>query len=550
MALATTCPRCQTGFRVVPDQLKIRRGLVRCGACRHVFSGLDSLRYVNEQTDLAVAPPPQAPALAGPVDQAVPDGAPDARKAPSAADAISAPTVSAPASPPPGAALSAERLAATYGRGEPDIADALFDEPEPTPPAAASHHEPGRHESAFDDTEPDNNASDNDTSDHSAPVGILDEGVLDEDIPHNGVLHGASLHDDALPDGAADTATAGEQAALAEAARRRRAPAVDLDRPTDLVVLEGLEELDDLDTLNLPDYLSEPAVPAEPPADLPLADETKDTLSGDRPPSPGPVAADKAPASIIGKHALEHASAADDAAPTPSLAGLPAPADGAAEPESTNNAMPSAPVTRGPGDAPEAWSAALLAPDPATRRARSGDTGGPEAVDFFATAARAGGFASRRTLFSAVLCMVLSVTLVLQMTLAGRDWLASRVPALEPALVALSGLIGLRVQAPRELDSLTLESFDVQAGASADALVMDLLMRNRAAHAVRWPAIEMSLADAAGVLLVRKVVLPADYLGPNLPPAGAPPDQETALRLALQVTGFAPAGFSLKLFYP
>jgi hypothetical protein len=145
---------------------------------------------------------------------------------------------------------------------------------------------------------------------------------------------------------------------------------------------------------------------------------------------------------------------------------------------------------------------------------------------------------------------VLGVTLALQLTLAGRDWLASRIPALEPALAALSGLIGLQVQAPRELDSLTLESFDVQAGASGDALVMDLLMRNRAAHPVRWPAIEMSLSDAAGVLLVRKVVLPADYLSPNTPAAGAPPSQETALRLALQATGFAPAGFSLKLFYP
>lgn len=48
MALATTCPQCQTSFKVVPDQLKLRRGLVRCGVCQHVFSGIDNLRYVNE----------------------------------------------------------------------------------------------------------------------------------------------------------------------------------------------------------------------------------------------------------------------------------------------------------------------------------------------------------------------------------------------------------------------------------------------------------------------------------------------------------------------
>src|SRR5690606_2178516 len=48
MALATTCPQCQTSFKVVPDQLKLRKGLVRCGVCQHVFSGIDNLRYVNE----------------------------------------------------------------------------------------------------------------------------------------------------------------------------------------------------------------------------------------------------------------------------------------------------------------------------------------------------------------------------------------------------------------------------------------------------------------------------------------------------------------------
>ncbi|MFN9772526.1 MAG: MJ0042-type zinc finger domain-containing protein, partial [Burkholderiales bacterium] len=48
MALATTCPQCKTSFKVVPDQLKLRRGLVRCGVCQHVFSGIDHLRYVDD----------------------------------------------------------------------------------------------------------------------------------------------------------------------------------------------------------------------------------------------------------------------------------------------------------------------------------------------------------------------------------------------------------------------------------------------------------------------------------------------------------------------
>ena len=37
MSLITSCPACGTMFRVVPDQLKISEGWVRCGHCSEVF---------------------------------------------------------------------------------------------------------------------------------------------------------------------------------------------------------------------------------------------------------------------------------------------------------------------------------------------------------------------------------------------------------------------------------------------------------------------------------------------------------------------------------
>jgi len=48
MALATCCPKCHALFRVVADQLKLRGGLVRCGACRHVFDAISTLSYVDD----------------------------------------------------------------------------------------------------------------------------------------------------------------------------------------------------------------------------------------------------------------------------------------------------------------------------------------------------------------------------------------------------------------------------------------------------------------------------------------------------------------------
>jgi predicted Zn finger-like uncharacterized protein len=62
MALATRCPGCQALFRVAPDQLKLRGGLVRCGACRHVFDAIGTLSYVDDAALASTAPasPPAA----------------------------------------------------------------------------------------------------------------------------------------------------------------------------------------------------------------------------------------------------------------------------------------------------------------------------------------------------------------------------------------------------------------------------------------------------------------------------------------------------------
>lgn len=79
MALTTRCPQCGTSFKVVPDQLRVRNGLVRCGACSTVFDGRACL----------------LPEPGGPVPPAAPAGAP----LPSSAAAAAAPVLVAPAAP-------------------------------------------------------------------------------------------------------------------------------------------------------------------------------------------------------------------------------------------------------------------------------------------------------------------------------------------------------------------------------------------------------------------------------------------------------------------
>ncbi|MCS4509672.1 zinc-ribbon and DUF3426 domain-containing protein [Xylophilus ampelinus] len=68
MSLITRCPNCATMFKIVPDQLRISDGWVRCGRCSDIF---DAARHLQSQEEVAgVADGANAPAP-GPVNDPV-----------------------------------------------------------------------------------------------------------------------------------------------------------------------------------------------------------------------------------------------------------------------------------------------------------------------------------------------------------------------------------------------------------------------------------------------------------------------------------------------
>jgi predicted Zn finger-like uncharacterized protein len=60
MSLITQCPACSTMFRVVPDQLRISDGWVRCGQCDEVFEATGHLRDLGEPLNSPVPLPQPA----------------------------------------------------------------------------------------------------------------------------------------------------------------------------------------------------------------------------------------------------------------------------------------------------------------------------------------------------------------------------------------------------------------------------------------------------------------------------------------------------------
>lgn len=63
MSLITRCPACETMFRVVPDQLRISEGWVRCGHCTEVFDAALHLQPQAFVPEPAPVPPPEPATL-------------------------------------------------------------------------------------------------------------------------------------------------------------------------------------------------------------------------------------------------------------------------------------------------------------------------------------------------------------------------------------------------------------------------------------------------------------------------------------------------------
>jgi len=412
MTLATTCPQCKTSFRVVPDQLKLRRGFVRCGRCRHVFAGVDHLRYVDDAQLRA---------------EAAATGVPRHRET----DAAVAPEA--------GHSASADDVEwFVVGAPEPD--DALLAE-------------------RFDDD-----------------------------------VHAVNAQEEARAEPSAETPT--EAAALADAP------------------------------------VGEAPVGEAPVGEAPFVEESS---------------------------AEEHFSFSEERFAEERFADAPLAEAAQAEGPTTESSVEAPPVEGPPadpfaGDAPPAGEAPR-APPPYVERYAETDyderAGGESAIDYFSTA-RARGFADRRGLAVGLLALVLTVTLAMQWVVAQRSAIASNLPFVAPLLGAVLAPFGLHIEAPRELDALTIESFELQASAAPDVLEMRALLRNRADHPVRWPSMQLTLTDPSSRVLVRRALHPDDYLPAGEARAdGVPPRTEWPLRLALEARELQATGYDyrVQLFY-
>lgn len=219
----------------------------------------------------------------------------------------------------------------------------------------------------------------------------------------------------------------------------------------------------------------------------------------------------------------------------------------------------SAPADDDPGPLPHIAAPAYPAPDtsPAWPPPPAYSSGAPAARVEYASpsrppAARVPALRTRRRVpvwvgFAA--SVILLIGLLAQTTYFLRDPLASRFPALRPALAGACDALGCTLALPRNPALLRIVGSDLQTEASG-RLKLTLTLGNRAAHAQAWPVLVLTLMDQRNRPLARRSFAPSEYLGDaQRIAAGIPPRSEQGLSLPLNVRNLSPMGYDLRLMF-
>ena len=150
----------------------------------------------------------------------------------------------------------------------------------------------------------------------------------------------------------------------------------------------------------------------------------------------------------------------------------------------------------------------------------------------------------------ALSALLLAATLVTQMALHYRDGLVASWPASRPWLQWACALSGCRIEAPRRIDAISVDSSGLLRadGNGGDSFYrLTVVLNNRSATEVLMPAIDLALTDALGQTMIRRVLYARDLGQPATTLAA---NSELALQGLLDLGELRVSGYTVELFYP
>ena len=145
---------------------------------------------------------------------------------------------------------------------------------------------------------------------------------------------------------------------------------------------------------------------------------------------------------------------------------------------------------------------------------------------------------------------VLAIALLVQATTTFRNVLVARFPALKTPIGATCAVFGCTIELPAEIDSLSIETGELQT-LGGNHFVLTTLLRNQSSLIQTWPNIELALTDPNDKILLRRIIAPADYLPKGtLVSKGFAARSEQAVKLEFEVSQIKASGYRIAMFYP
>jgi predicted Zn finger-like uncharacterized protein len=133
-----------------------------------------------------------------------------------------------------------------------------------------------------------------------------------------------------------------------------------------------------------------------------------------------------------------------------------------------------------------------------------------------------------------------------------RDAIAAHWPTAKPLLIRMCAVADCKVRPLQDVEHLSIEASDLQADpAHKGLLTLSATIRNRAPYPVAYPHIELTLTDTQEQIVVRRAIVPSEYLsGAVDTESGVPGHSELAVKLFIDASATTQAGYQVYLFYP
>ena len=146
-----------------------------------------------------------------------------------------------------------------------------------------------------------------------------------------------------------------------------------------------------------------------------------------------------------------------------------------------------------------------------------------------------------------VVGVLATLSLLAQAAVEYRHLAAARWPAVRPLLEAACDRLACRIEAPRMIEALAVDSSGLLRIEGTSMYRLSVMLRSRSSLPLALPSLDLTLTDSQGGVMARRVITPQEL---GVQRASLPPSAEFALQATLNAADRPISGYTIEIFYP